>query len=123
MVVGTPKIVPCHHHLRTSFTIHLQMLKGEDDGVGIMAKVDVNVEVVGKMAKWMQMLSKGEDDDMGMMAKWMQMLSKGEDDDMGMMAKWMQMLLKGEDDDMGMMAKVNVNVEGWGRWQNGCKCC
>jgi hypothetical protein len=33
------------------------------------------------------------------------------------MAKWMQML-KGEDDDMGMMAKVDVNVEGWGRWQN-----
>jgi hypothetical protein len=80
------------------------MLKGEDDGVGIMAKVDVNVEVVGKMAKRMQMLLKGEDDDMGMMAK------------------WMQMLLKGEDDDMGMMAKVDVNVEGWGRWQNGCKC-
>jgi len=26
--------------------------------------VDVNVEVVGKMAKWMQMLLKGEDDDM-----------------------------------------------------------
>ncbi len=68
MVVGTPKIVPCHH-LLTSFTIHLQMLKGEDDGMGIMAKVDVNVEVVGKMAKWMQMLLKGEDDDMGMMAK------------------------------------------------------
>ncbi len=45
------------------------MLKGEDDGIGIMAKVDVNVEVVGKMAKRMQMLLKGEDDDMGMMAK------------------------------------------------------
>jgi hypothetical protein len=45
------------------------MLKGEDDGMGIMAKVDVNVEVVGKMAKWMQMLLKGEDDDMGTMAK------------------------------------------------------
>jgi molybdate-binding protein len=43
------------------------MLKGEDNG--IMAKVDVNVEVVGKMAKQMQMLLKGEDDDMGMMAK------------------------------------------------------
>jgi hypothetical protein len=30
----------------------------------------------------------------------MQMLLKGEDDDMGMMARWMQMLLKGEDGDM-----------------------
>jgi hypothetical protein len=47
----------------------MQTLKGEGDGMGIMAKVDVNVEVVGMMAKWMQMLLKGEDDDMGTVAK------------------------------------------------------
>jgi hypothetical protein len=44
MLVGTPKIVPCHH-LLTSFAIHLQMLlKGEDDDMGMMATVDVNFE-------------------------------------------------------------------------------
>jgi hypothetical protein len=29
----------------------MQMLKGEDNGMGIMAKVDVNVEVVGEDGK------------------------------------------------------------------------
>jgi hypothetical protein len=35
------------------------MLKGKDDGMGIMAKVGVNVEVVGKMAKRMQFVVEG----------------------------------------------------------------